>query len=121
MRAAGGREEAVVKMTTAELAAACGFVPVVPGGARGIDGILRGDLLSWAMSRARGGDAWFTVMGNVNAVAVASLADCACIVLCHGAALDDGRSRAVENGVQVFATDLPEFEAGLALAKAMGL
>ncbi|WP_418710647.1 hypothetical protein, partial [Allofournierella sp.] len=87
-------------MTTAELAAACGFVPVVPGEARGIDGIFAGDLLSWAMSRAREGDAWFTVMGNVNAVAVASLADCACIVLCHGAALDDtARSRAVENGV----------------------
>ena len=109
-------------MTTAELAAACGFVPVVPGEARGIDGIFAGDLLSWAMSRAREGDAWFTVMGNVNAVAVASLADCACIVLCHGAALDDtARSRAVENGGQVFATDLPEFEASLALAKAMGL
>ena len=40
-------------MTTAELAAACGFVPVVPGEARGIDGIFAGDLLSWAMSRAR--------------------------------------------------------------------
>ena len=109
-------------MTTAELAAACGFVPVVPGEARGIDGIFAGDLLSWAMSRAREGDAWFTVMGNVNAVAVASLADCACIVLCHGAQLDEvARQRAEENGVQVLATGLPEFEASLTLAKAMGL
>lgn len=109
-------------MTTAELAAACGFTPVAPGPAREITGIFAGDLLSWAMGRAKEGDAWFTVMGNVNAVAVASLADCACLVLCHGAALDEtALARARENGVQVFATGLPEFEAGLALAKAMGL
>lgn len=109
-------------MTTKELPAACGFRPLVPGPARQIKGIFTGDLLSWAMGRAKEGDAWFTVMGNVNAVAVACLADCACIVLCHGAVLDDtARQRAAENAVQVLATDLPEFEAGLALAKAMGL
>lgn len=109
-------------MTTAELAAACGFERVVPGPERPVTGIFAGDLLSWAMGRAKEGDAWFTVMGNVNAVAVASLADCACLVLCHGAALDEtARRRAEENEVQVFATSLPEFEAGLALAKAMGL
>ena len=74
------------------------------------------------MGRAKEGDAWFTVMGNVNAVAVACLAECACVVLCHGAVLDDtARQRAAENDVLVFATDLPEFEASLALAKAMGL
>ena len=33
------------------------------------------------MGRAQEGDAWFTVMGNVNAVAVAVLADTACLVL----------------------------------------
>lgn len=109
-------------MNTRELPAACGFEPLVPGEDREIEGIFTGDLLSWAMGRAKEGDAWFTVMGNVNAVAVAALADCACIVLCHGAALDEvARQRAQENGVQVLATSLPEFEASLALAKAMGL
>ena len=109
-------------MTTKDLPAACGFLPVVPGQAREIEGIFTGDLLSWAMGRAKEGDAWFTVMGNVNAVAVACLAECACIVLCHGARLDEeARRRAVENEVQVFTSDLPEFEASLALAKAMGL
>ena len=75
-------------MTTKELSAACGFAPAVEAETREIAGIFTGDLLSWAMGRAKEGDAWFTVMGNVNAVAVAALADCACIVLCHGAALD---------------------------------
>lgn len=69
---------------------------------------------------AKEGDAWFTVMGNVNAVAVAALADCACIVLCHGAALDAvAKTRAEEQGINIFTTDLPEFEAGFALARAM--
>ena len=109
-------------MNTKDLPAVCGFSPLVTGEDREIEGIFTGDLLSWAMGRAKEGDAWFTVMGNVNAVAVASLADCACLVLCPGAQLAaTARQRAEENGVQVLATDLPEFEASLALAKAMGL
>ena len=84
-------------MTTNDLPAACGFLPLVPGEEREIKGVFTGDLLSWAMGRAKEGDAWFTVMGNVNAVAVACLAECACVVLCHGAVLDDtARQRAAE-------------------------
>ena len=106
-------------MTTKELSAACGFAPAVEAETREIAGIFTGDLLSWAMGRAKEGDAWFTVMGNVNAVAVAALADCACIVLCHGAALDAvAKTRAEEQGINIFTTDLPEFEAGFALANA---
>lgn len=107
-------------MTTKELSAACGFAPAVEAETREIAGIFTGDLLSWAMGRAKEGDAWFTVMGNVNAVAVAALADCACIVLCHGAALEAvAKTRAEEQGINIFTTDLPEFEAGFALARAM--
>ena len=109
-------------MNTKDLPAVCGFSPLVPGEEREIEGIFTGDLLSWAMGRAKEGDAGFTVMGNVNAVAVASLADCACIVLCHGAALDAvAKTRAEEQGINIFTTDLPEFEAGFALARAMKL
>lgn len=109
-------------MRTSELIEICGFIPQVEGEDKPIEGIFTGDLLSWAMGRAKAGDAWFTVMGNVNAVAVAALADCACIVLCHDAVLDDlARQRAEQQGVQIFTTDLPEFEASLALAKALGL
>ena len=94
-------------MTTKELSAACGFAPAVEAETREIAGIFTGDLLSWAMGRA-------------NAVAVAALADCACIVLCHGAALDAvAKTRAEEQGINIFTTDLPEFEAGFALARAM--
>lgn len=109
-------------MMTSQLQTLCGFVPQTGDEDRQIDGIFVGDLLSWAMGRAKPGDAWFTVMGNVNTVAVASLADCACIVLCHDAPLDDmARQRAQQQGIVIFTTPLPEFEASLALAKAMGL
>ena len=36
---------------------------------RECEGCYCGDLLSWVMSRAKDGDIWLTVMGNVNAVA----------------------------------------------------
>ena len=48
---------------------------------REVTGGYTGDLLSWVMARLPADAVWFTVMGNVNAIAVASLADAACIVL----------------------------------------
>ncbi len=69
---------------------------------RAVTGGYSGDLLSWVMGRAKAGDAWFSVMGNVNAVAVCVLADVACMVLCENAALDDAaRSRAELENVTV--------------------
>jgi predicted transcriptional regulator len=71
-----------------------------------------GDLLSWVMSRANEGDCWLTVMGNVNSVGVAVLADVACIVLTENAAFDDDAlRRAKENGVIVLQTEMNTYEA----------
>ena len=36
-----------------------------------VSGCYIGDLLSWVMGRAKAGDAWLTVMGNISALAVA--------------------------------------------------
>lgn len=73
---------------------------------REVTGGYCGDLLSWVMGRAQSGDCWFTVMGNINAVAVAVLADCACIVLTENAPLDDdAKMRAEMQGVTVLATE----------------
>lgn len=68
-------------MTVNELAAVKGFNAVsLPEGDREISGVYIGDLLSWVMGRAKAGDAWITIMSNINIVAVASLADVACII-----------------------------------------
>ncbi len=64
---------------------------------RAVTGGYCGDLLSWVMGRAKAGDAWMTVMGNVNAVAVAVLADTACILLVEDASLDEDTRRRAEN------------------------
>ena len=39
-----------------------------------------GDLLSWVMSHATAGDAWVTIMSNINVAAVASLTEVACVI-----------------------------------------
>ena len=45
-------------MNTKDLPAVCGFSPLVPGEEREIEGIFTGDLLSWAMGRAKVGLSW---------------------------------------------------------------
>ena len=73
---------------------------------REIDGCYCGDLLSWVMSRAKEGNIWLTVMGNINSIGVAVLTDVACIVLTENAPLDDNaKQKADENGVIVLTTD----------------
>ena len=109
-------------MTNTELGRACGFSPATDGDERAVTGIFTGDLLSWAMGRAKEGDAWFTVMGNVNTVAVAALADCACAVLCHGAQWDaEAVRKAGMQGVELYVTELPEFEASYLAAVTLEL
>lgn len=72
------------------------------------------DLLSIAMGRMKAGSAWVTVMGNINTIAVATLADAACIILAEGSKLDEpALNKAKEQGVTVFCTELPVFDAAL--------
>ncbi len=61
-----------------------------------------GDLLSWVMGRAPADSAWLTVMGNINSIAVATLADVSCIILVENAALDaDAKTKAEMHGVNI--------------------
>ncbi len=104
---------------TGELAGMPDFELVVRGEEKEIETVYCADLLSWAMSRAPADSAWCTVMGNVNAVAVASLADVAVLVLCEGAVLDeDAKSKAEEKGINIAKTTLSAFDAGVKIAKA---
>lgn len=83
-----------------------------------ISGCYCGDLLSWVMSRAQDGDVWLTVMGNVNSVGVAVLADVACIVLTENAPLDkDALSRAQQNDVIILQTEKNSYEMAAAISR----
>jgi predicted transcriptional regulator len=84
---------------------------------REVTGCYIGDLLSWVMGRAKENDAWITVMGNINAIAVARLADISCIILCDNAPLDaDALKKAQETGLAVLVSDMPAYELALDLA-----
>lgn len=74
------------------------------------------DLLSIAMGQAPSGSAWVTVMANTNTLAVASLTDVACIILAENANADAlFLEKAAAEGITVFSTPLPIFEAALAV------
>ena len=65
-----------------------------------------GDLLSWVMGRAPADSAWLTVMGNINSIAVATLADVSCIILTENAALDaNARAKAEMHDVTILQTE----------------
>lgn len=73
---------------------------------RTIDDCYIGDLLSWVMGRAPENSAWLTVMGNINSIAVATLADVSCIVLTENATLDeDAKEKALAHEITVLQTE----------------
>ena len=100
-------------MTVKQLSVALGLdVICMPNPDREVKGGYAGDLLSWVMGRANAGNAWITIMSNVNIVAVASLADPSCIILSEGVNPDDGViDRAQGLGVNVLKTTKDTFSA----------
>ena len=105
-------------MTVNELSNHPDFAAVfIADGDRKIEGGYAGDLLSWVMGRASEGDAWVTIMSNVNIVAVCTLADPACIVLSEVVRPDDETlRRAKEQGVNILSTTLDTFDACVRIA-----
>ena len=99
-------------MTVNELAAKDNFSALsLPCGERTIEGAYCGDLLSWVMGKASSGDAWITIMSNINVLAVASLTDTACVILAEGVTLDkDAASAAEEKGINVLTSKNNAYE-----------
>lgn len=104
-------------MTVNDLAAMPGFRTVsLPDGEREINNVYIGDLLSWVMGRAKADDAWITIMSNINIVAVASLADVACIILAEGVTLDSTVTETANaKGVNILTSELPAYETAMLL------
>ena len=70
-----------------------------------------GGLLSWVMGRAPADSAWLTVMGNINSIAVATLADVSCIILVENAALDaEAKRKADIHGVTILQTEANSYQ-----------
>ena len=88
----------------------------IPEPTREVNGAYAGDLLSWVMGRAQADNAWITIMSNVNIVAVAALADVACIVLAEDVTPDKAILDTAEaKGVNILKSSLPIYETALLL------
>ncbi len=108
-------------MTVDQLAKECNLKAVVlADGSREVEGVYIGDLLSWVMGRAQSGDAWITIMSNINIVAVAALADTACIILAEGVSVDEQViTVAKEKDINILCSDNPAYEIATALSKVL--
>ena len=106
-------------MTVTELQSALSLTPVaLPEGDREVEGVYVGDLLSWVMGRAQSGNAWLTIMSNLNVVAVATLSDVSCIILCEGVTLEETvKNTAEAKGVNILTTEAPAYETAKRLAE----
>ena len=108
-------------MTVSEFAEKAGCVVFSEGEEREIGSGYCGDFLSNIISRATDDCAWLTVMNNVNVAAVATLIDCACIILCEGVAPDEAfAARAKQRGLWVLGAKENVFEAAKKVAALCG-
>ncbi len=109
----------MIVLTVKELAQNCGFRIVhlsEEAAETEVTKVYCCDLLSVAMSKVPEGAAWFTVMSNLNTLAVASLTEAACVIIAEGAAIDEAVStKAKEQNITLLATELPVFDAALAV------
>ena len=76
-----------------------------------IKGMYIGDLLSWVMGKAKEGDAWITIQGHLNIVAVAMLTSVSCIIVCESAEVNDQTvERADAENIAILTSSLNAFE-----------
>lgn len=69
------------------------------------------DLLSWVMSHAQKGDAWITVLTNVNVPAVAVMTDVSCVIIPEDIAVEElTLKKANENGIVIIGTKYGAFD-----------
>lgn len=106
-------------MTVRELSENAKFKALtLPCPEREIHGVYVGDLLSWVMGRAKADNAWITIMSNVNVLAVATLADTACVILAEDVVPDpEVLTAALEKGINVLSTPLTAYEAAVVLSR----
>ncbi|MBP3892092.1 MAG: hypothetical protein J6D29_07955 [Solobacterium sp.] len=77
-----------------------------------------GDLLSWVMGNGEQGQAWITVQGHINVVAVAKLREFSCIIIADNAPiLDEFMNKAEEEDIVVLSSGLPVYETAKVLVE----
>ncbi len=76
-----------------------------------IEGCFCSDLLSWVMGNGENSQAWITVQAHLNVIAVAVLCEFSCIILAHGAEIEEAvLAKANEENITIIRSDLSTFE-----------
>jgi len=79
------------------------------------------DMLSYVMTKAKEGDAWITIQTNVNVVAVASLSECACVIIPEDIHIEETTiKKAEDQGINIFSSQLTAFEIAVEIGKSLG-
>jgi hypothetical protein len=79
------------------------------------------DLLSDVMAHLKAGQVLITLQAHKNTIAVASLADAAAVVFCHGRKVEtEVIDAAAKEGIALFRTSGNQFETTLAVGRALG-
>ena len=85
---------------------------------RDVTGCYIGDLLSHVMGKATEGDAWITIMNNINIVAVASLTEAACIILAEGISAEESIIKKADGeGIVILKSDHTAYELAVAISE----
>jgi len=76
------------------------------------------DMLSRVLGGCGAGDVWITVQASINMVAVATMADASCVILCEGlTAVDSVIDRANEEDLTIFSSEESAYSLALNIAK----
>lgn len=98
-------------MTNKQLATLLSATVFCEGEEKEIQSWYVGDLLSFVMGNAPQECCWLTIMSNVNVLAVATLIDCACVILCEGVKPDDALlQRAKQQNVCLLGVNTPIYQ-----------
>ncbi len=77
------------------------------------------DLLSWVMAHAQKGNVWITVQSHSNTIAVASLLELSCIIICEDAEVEeDTIKKAIDEEIPVLSSSKSAFVLAKGLVEA---
>lgn len=86
---------------------------------REVSGAYICDLLSWVMAHAQKGDVWITIQSHSNTIAVASLLELSCIIICEDAEVEeDTVKKAIDEEIPVLSSAKSAFELAKGLIEA---
>lgn len=97
----------------------CGFEQLnIAEPDREIVGAYCGDLLSWVMGRAKGDNAWITIMSNINVIAVATLVDVSLVIFAEGVVPEkEILDKAKEKGVNIVVSPLNSYDTAVKISE----